>query len=283
VPRPPFKPKRSRTSRPLNEAGHVANKALGQHFLQDRAVLDRIVGAGHLEGDETVIEVGAGLGALTERLAPRVRRLFAVEVDPGLAAHLRRRFASNGTVALIETDVLGLDPATLVGDGPYDVFGNLPYNIGTAVLRHFLESTPRPRRLIVMLQREVAAAVVAKPGEMSLVSVSTQVYANATRLFDVSPAAFSPPPKVHSSVIRLDTLPEPRVPEADRESFFSLVRAGFSAPRKTLRNSLAQGLQVAPAEAEALLVAAELDPELRPQTLSVDGWLALHDAWKAAS
>jgi 16S rRNA (adenine1518-N6/adenine1519-N6)-dimethyltransferase len=157
----------------------------------------------------------------------------------------------------------------------YGVVGNLPYNIGAAVLRHFLEADRPPSWLVVMLQREVAASIAAQPGSMSLLGVSVQVYARVRRLFNVPPTAFNPPPKVVSAVLRLDLLAKPLVPLAERDWFFTVVRGGFSAPRKQLHNALDLGLGREPAEIEAALGAASIDGTLRPEALSIDDWLRL--------
>ena len=161
---------------------------------------------------------------------------------------------------------------------PYVVVGNLPYNAGTAIVRRFLEAGHQPQRLIVMLQREVAESMTAPPGEMGLLGVSVQVYANARRLFNVPPRAFYPPPKVTSTVLRLDVRPEPSVPRDDIGSFFRVARAGFSAPRKQLRNTLANGLAIPPEAATAAIESAGLDGSLRPALLSVADWLRLSRA-----
>lgn len=259
----------------------MPSKALGQHFLTDRSVVNRIVGAAELSRDDVVVEVGPGLGVLTERLVESAGRLIAVELDSELGARLREKLADAANLTLVQADVLMLRPegllsaAGLPAETPYTVVANLPYNIGAAVLRNFLEAAHPPRSLVVMLQREVAEAVCATPGDLTLVGVSVQVYARARRLFNVPARAFYPPPRVTSSVIRLDVRDRPVVAAAERERFFRVVRAGFSAPRKQLRNSLAQGLQRKPAEAEAAIRPAGLDPTRRPQDLSVEDWLSL--------
>jgi 16S rRNA (adenine1518-N6/adenine1519-N6)-dimethyltransferase len=273
--RRPFQP------RELRESGVRPSKALGQHFLSDRNAVSKIVSACDLAADDVVIEVGPGLGVLTERLAEAAGRLIAVEIDAQLSARLRERFAAQPQVTIVEADVLSVAPAALlrtVGlpeSTPYIVVGNLPYNIGAAILRHFLEASPAPQRLIVMLQREVAASITAAPGDLGLLGVSVQVYAEARRLFNLSPRAFYPPPKVVSTVLHLDTRPEPLVPLSERERFFRVAHAGFSAPRKQLRNSLAQGLSLTPADVLPAIEAAGIDPHLRPEDLSIDGWLRL--------
>ena len=273
--RRPFVPRAAR------ESGIRPAKALGQHFLTDRNVVTKIVAAAELTPEEIVIEVGPGLGVLTERLVDATDRVIAVELDRGLASRLRERYAGDARLAVIEGDVLAFSPRVLLESAgqpsstPYVVVGNLPYNIGAAVLRHFLEAAPPPRRLVVMLQREVAAAIVAPPGALGLVGVSVQVYARARRLFNVPARAFYPPPKVVSSVLRLDVLDTPLVPASERDRFFAIVRAGFSAPRKQLRNSLAQGTKRPATDVLAAIESVGIDPRLRPEDLGIDDWLRL--------
>jgi 16S rRNA (adenine1518-N6/adenine1519-N6)-dimethyltransferase len=271
----------------VRESGVRPAKALGQHFLTDRNIVSKIVAAAALARDDVVIEVGPGLGVLTERLVAVAGRVIAVELDRELASRLRERFANEPSVTVIERDILGQSPVALLeGAGlppemRYVVIGNLPYNIGAAVLRHFLEAQQLPSRLIVMLQREVAAAIVAAPGDLGLLGVSVQVYARPRRLFNVPARAFYPPPKVVSSVLSLEVLDEPLVPPTERDHFFAVVRAGFSAPRKQLRNSLAQGLRRSASEVVCNIEGAGIDPSVRPEDLSVDDWLRLAHAVEA--
>jgi len=298
--------------------GIAPKKSLGQHFLTDHGVVSRIVaavtdrpdiltpadaiplqvlargtdesrGLQTASGPQVVIEVGPGQGVLTEPLANAVGTLIAVELDDRLAARLQERFDLWPSVTIVHGDVLTLTPEALlaaagVTEGtPYVVAGNLPYNIGAAVLRHFLEAGMPPERMVVMLQREVAESICAAPGELGLLGVSVQAYARARRLFNVAPRAFSPPPKVTSSVIELTRREEPIVTLSEREAFFKTLRAGFSAPRKQLRNTLAQGLRIEASEAQAALMAAGIEPSLRPQMLSVEDWLGLSRAVGAPS
>jgi 16S rRNA (adenine1518-N6/adenine1519-N6)-dimethyltransferase len=247
--------------------------------------LDRIVAAADSEGVDTVVEVGAGTGMLTERLAARAGRLIAVEVDPALVLGLRERFAGRGNVSVVEADALAATPAELLSAGgggtPYAVVGNLPYNVGTPIVRRFLESAVKPRWMVVMLQAEVGQSVAAKPGEMSYLSVQMQLYAEARVLFYVPPRAFKPAPKVRSAVVRLDIGDGPAVEVDDREAFLALVRAGFAAPRKQMRNSLAVGLRVKGAEADAMLAEAGLEGSQRPADLSMLDWKALYYAYRS--
>ena len=231
-----------------------------------------------------VVEVGPGHGVLTGPLASTGRKLICVELDDTLAARLQEHFATTPGVTVVHADILASPPEALLRAGgvapgtPYVMAGNLPYNIGAAILRHFLEADEPPERMVVMLQREVANSICAEPGELGLLGVATQAYAVPTHLFDVPPAAFAPPPKVTSSVIELTRRETPLVTLVEREPFFATVRAGFSAPRKQLRNTLAQGLRIDASAAEAALTSAGIEPSLRPALLSVEDWLRLSRA-----
>jgi len=245
----------------------------------DRRILSRIVAAAEVSPDETIVEVGAGLGVLTCELATMARAVAAVEVDEKLCLHLCQKLQPYRNVVVVCEDVLTLSPRQLLHEagvsGPYAVVANLPYYVAAPVLRHFLEADPPPTRLVVMLQSEVAESIAAGPGGMSLLGVSVQFYGHPRLLFRVPPEAFYPPPKVRSAVLRIDVGDRPRVAVPSTDAFFEVVRAGFSAPRKQLRNSLAQGSGILPGEAEALLRAAAIDPRRRPQELSVEEWAAL--------
>ena len=260
----------------------MAPRRLGQHFLKDASVAARVVAAAEPTPGDTVVEVGPGRGALTRRLAGEVARLILVELDSGLAAQLRARYAGDGAIDVIQADARLFDPAQLPGlsDGPYKVIGNLPYYAATPIIRRFLESAHPPQLIVAMVQREVAREMTAEPGDMRLLSVGVQLYARARNVCDVPPRAFAPPPQVHSTVVRLDVLDSPALDLRSIEEFFDVVRAGFSAPRKQLRNSLANGLRVPAGEARALLVDAGIDATRRPATLSLTEWGALYRAWE---
>jgi len=272
---------RSTSSR---SGGPRAKKRFGQHFLSDLNILRRIADAAEIEAGETVLEIGPGLGALTAVLAGSAGRVVAVEVDRDLVALLEERFRQTPEVAIVEGDVLGRTPGELLAAGgaeaPYVLVANLPYNIAAPALRHFLEGDVRPRRLVVMVQLEVAEAIVAKPGAMSLMSVATQVYGDTRMVMKVAPGAFSPPPNVQSAVVRIDVLPSARV-DVPLDAFFRVVRAGFGNPRKQLRNSLSFGLHVKQDMIDAVMQSASVDETLRPQVLSIDDWASITRAWIA--
>jgi len=257
----------------------AARKALGQHFLTDPTALDRIVTAAELESGDAVLEVGAGTGELTAALVRTGRQIVAVELDESLCRHLRHRFAQETNVHVVNANVLDYAPLDLLREGrsahQYVVVANIPYYITAPILRHFLEAAVPPRRLILTVQREVAEALAAGPGSLSLLAASVQYYARVSLLFRLGREAFQPPPKVESAVVRIDVEPTPRVAVSDKRAFFDLIRAGFRAPRKQLHNALGQGVWLPPNEAPPLLAAAGIDPSRRAQTLSLDEWAML--------
>ncbi|MEA3345731.1 MAG: 16S rRNA (adenine(1518)-N(6)/adenine(1519)-N(6))-dimethyltransferase RsmA [Chloroflexota bacterium] len=271
----------SNVPRLLRELGLRPRKELGQHFLIDQRALARIVAAAELTEEDTVVEIGAGLGTLTHLLAQAAGKVIAVELDRALVAALSQLLADEPHVTIVQGDILEFTPADLLiradlaPHTPYLVVGNLPYGITSAVLRHFLEAERRPQRLVVTVQREVAERISARPGEMSLLSVSVQFYGSPQVVLRLKPGAFYPSPQVSSAVLRVDCYDDPLLAE-DSTSFFRIVRAGFSQRRKQLHNSLSAGLALADDQAKAALREAEIDPRRRPQTLSVEEWLALH-------
>jgi len=255
-------------------------KALGQHFLVDGVILNRIVAAAELTPQDVVLEVGPGRGALTRRLVQHAGKVIAVERDSGLAASLASRIDNPPNLTSVEGDARTIDIASLVGQvTPYKVVANLPYYAANPIVRRFLESEPKPQLMVVMLQREVAHSMVAQPGEMGLLSVAVQFYSLPSLVCNVPPRAFRPPPKVSSSVVRLELRPRPAVEVDDPQAFFTLVRAGFSAPRKQLRNSLSHGLGVPVGQMGQLLESLEIDGRRRPETLSLEEWAQLYRAW----
>jgi 16S rRNA (adenine1518-N6/adenine1519-N6)-dimethyltransferase len=263
-------------------------KALGQHFLADARILARIAAAAELEPQDLVVEVGPGRGALTRLLVAQAGRVVAVELDPALAAALPARLDHPNNLTVATGDARTVDLAALVGPdcpGRYKVVANLPYYAANPIIRRFLEAPPQPSLprlslMVVMVQQEVARGMAARPGEMGILSVAVQFYAQATHVCTVPPSAFRPPPKVTSAVVKLTPWETSPVAVADPAAFFTVVRAGFDAPRKQLRNSLAQGLGVEGGRVSALLDSLGLDGRRRAETLSLEEWASVYGAWE---
>ncbi len=258
----------------LRAHGLRPRKRLGQNFLHDPVALRRIVAAADLSREDLVVEVGAGVGTLTRPLAEHAGHVIALELDDGLVAILRDQVANLNNVQIFHGDVLQFSASPFPHHG-YKVVGNLPYYITSAVLRHFLEKVPRPRLMVVTVQREVAERIVAGPGKMSLLAVSVQFYGQPRIVARLPAGAFYPPPQVDSAVVRIDVEEQPTIVlenGIDEAIFFRVVRAGFSQKRKTLRNSLSAGLRLSPAGVEEALEQAGVDPRRRAETLSLKEW-----------
>lgn len=274
----------SQTKELLRRLNLRAIKGLGQHFLVDRGVLERIISTADLGPSDTVVEVGPGLGILTAELVRRTGKVIAIEVDSKLASALEQTFSHIPQLAILNANVLELDPRELIRNQTsapsysqgYKVVANLPYYIASPVLRHFLEASLKPSLMVIMVQKEVGQSIVAAPGGMSLLGISVQLYGKPIIVDYVLAQSFYPQPKVDSTIVRIDVYPEPAVEVADTAGFFAIVRAGFSAPRKQLRNALALGLELPPLEVVELLQQAGIPPSCRPQTLSLEEWARIY-------
>ena len=247
-------------------------KSLGQHWLFDEQSLEAICDIAQITKDDTVLEIGPGLGPLTVMLTARAKQVIAVELDEGLARKLPSRVpAANLTV--VNGDILQFDLSQLPAG--YKVVANVPYYVTSAIVRMLLETPTKPARAVLLVQKEVAERLAAVPGNMSVLAVSAQLYADV-ELGPVVPAdRFDPPPKVDSQVVALAVRPAPLFAGLDTKLFFRVVKAGFSEKRKTLRNSLSGGLALPKGEAEALLAAAGIAPAERAERLSLDEWHGL--------
>jgi len=267
----------SQTKRRLRQFGLKARKGLGQHFLVDEGVLEAIISAAKVSPDDLVVEVGPGLGILTGELARRAGGVIAIELDDKLAALLKETLASFENVTIINDDVLNIEPEELLKGQKtpvYKVVANLPYYITSPVLRHFLTAAAKPRVMIVMVQKEVAEAIAARPGDMSILSVSVQFYGKPEIVSYVPAQSFYPAPEVDSVLLRIGLYPEPVV-AVDEGGFFELVRAGFAAPRKQIANSLSQGFGLPKTVVLPFLEKADIDWQRRAETLTLEEWARL--------
>jgi len=256
----------------LKQYGLRADKRLGQNFLQDPYALERIVKAAEIRPTETVLEIGPGLGSLTRYLAAAAKTVIAVELDVKLFPPLKAVISPYQNIRLVQGDMLEIEPEEIIEQQDYLVVANIPYYITSALIRHLLESNPKPRRIVLTIQKEVAGRICAEPGNMSLLGLSVQVYGQPRIAASIPSGAFFPAPKVDSSVLIVDIYPAPRVEENLLETFFQLIKAGFSQKRKKLRNSISAGMHQSPAEAQKMLLAADIDPQRRAETLSLEEW-----------
>ena len=263
----------------LDKQGIRPRKSLGQHFLVDSSALRRIIDAAELSSVDTVVEVGPGPGVLTRELLRKAGSVIAVEKDESIAEGLQQAHLGDPKIRILAGDMLEVDLRELTGGAPYKVVANLPYYVAAPILRRFLEAGSPPLRLVLLLQREVAESIVAKPGDMSMISVATQVYAAGHIVSHVKPGSFYPAPKVDSSILRLDPYERPRVFDRENaDSFFNIARAGFRARRKQIANSLSLGLGIERELIISALISAGIDPKRRAETLSVEEWGELHRA-----
>jgi 16S rRNA (adenine1518-N6/adenine1519-N6)-dimethyltransferase len=258
----------------LREFDLRAKKSLGQNWLVDESTLTRIAAAAELSHDDTVLEIGPGLGSLTRHLAEQAGRVVAVELDAALIPPLRRVLADYPNVAIVQGDILQFDLSTLVAPN-YKVVANLPYYITSAVIRHLLEADVRPSLIVLTVQLEVAQRITAAPGKLSLLAVSVQFYGRPSIVAHIKAGSFYPAPQVDSAVVRIEPYDHPAVDVADRDEFFAIVKAGFSHKRKQLHNAFAAGLARPQADIAAALERAGVDGRRRAETLTLHEWAAV--------
>lgn len=265
----------------MDRYGFHTKKSLGQHFLIDRNVLDHIVEAAGLTPDTNVLEVGPGIGTLTRALSEAAGRVAAVEIDTRLIPILKETTGDRENVAIIEGDVLKINVSQIIGDvfgsGSFCLVANLPYYITSPTIMRFLEGDWPVTRMVVMVQKEVAARLAARPGtkDWGALSVAAQLYADIDVPFSVPPTVFYPTPQVASGIVRLrKKKTPPSLSPGEKNTFFTLMRAGFSQRRKTLINSLSAVLGDREMIQRACTTAG-IDPVVRAEQLTVDQWIAL--------
>ncbi len=254
--------------------------SLGQNFLIDPGFRDAIAEQAGLSPQDEVLEVGAGVGTLTVALAPRCRRVVAVELDGRLIPALRESLDGLDNVEVVRTDILRFNVRSAFPDGNEVVAGNIPYNLTGALIRKLLDDPPRPRRLSLVVQKEVADRWTASSGA-SLATVAVQVFAEARTLLTIPAAAFTPSPRVDSALVGLEVRPRPAVHVDDLKAFFRFVEAVFQGRRKQLGGTLGRMSGIGSTAAGARLREAGIDPERRPQTLHLGEWEALYKEFRS--
>jgi len=259
----------------MRRFGLHPDKRLGQNFLIEKSSLEKVVQVSSLYGDETVLEIGAGLGSLTVLLSASAQRVIAVEIDKRLIPALELSIGHLDNVHLIVGDILKLNITDLLDDQAYFVIANIPYNITSVLVRHLMESRHPPERIVLTLQREVAQRIIAVPGELSLLALSVQVYGTPKIVGQIPSSAFYPQPKVDSSIIRIQLHPSPIVPPELISTFFHLAKIGFNQKRKQLVNSLASGLGMNKDQVRMWLIESKIDPHSRPQEIELMQWVRL--------
>lgn len=263
----------------MKQYGIKPDHRLGQNFLLHPDSLKKIIAAADLRADQTVLEIGAGLGALTVFLAEEAGRVITIEVDQRLIPPLMDQIEPYDNIELVQGDALDLDIARIIGGEPYTVVANIPYYITSALIRRFLELPNPSERLILTIQKEVADRIIAREGKMSLLSLSVQLYGEPKLAGRIPAAHFFPAPKVESAILRVDIHPNVGLSREEIEAVFQTARAGFNQKRKQLRNSISAGLGISTDEAEAMLEEAAISSTRRPETVQVEEWKALGAAW----
>ena len=262
----------------LRDAGLRPRKSLGQNFLVHEGALARVAAAAGIRPEDTVLEIGAGVGSLTRHLAAQARRVVAVEIDPSFLPILQSVLAARPNVSIVLGDILALPLEKLLGAveaGAFKVAANIPYYITSAVIRRLVESAARPRRIVLTVQKEVADRICAAPGKMSLLALSVQYYGRPSIAGTIPADSFYPVPDVDSAIVRVDMDSAPdREPESAAR-MFRIARAGFSQKRKKLRNTLSAGLGEPVGRVEQRLGKAGVDPDRRPETVSVEEWVRI--------
>jgi 16S rRNA (adenine1518-N6/adenine1519-N6)-dimethyltransferase len=265
----------------LQQYGIFPAKSKGQNFLINKSVLGKIVKAADLREKDYILEIGPGSGILTKELVQKAKKVLAVELDKRLVYFLKQKFKGQKNLEILQADILKIKNSELykklVGrKGDYKIVANLPYNITGAFLRKFLVFTPKPKEMVLLLQKEVAQRILAEPGKMNLLSLSVQLYSKAELVDYVGRENFYPVPEVDSAIIKFSLKKEQPIEGKGEKKFWQMVKIGFSSKRKQLQNNLAAGLNLNKDKIKDMLKLANLRPDCRPQDLSLEQWLSLY-------
>lgn len=263
----------------LNKYGIKPQRSKGQNFLLDQRVITKIIQAAELTKESLVVEVGPGVGVLTTALCEKASEVIAVEVDQRMITILEKLVAVNPGLKIVRQDILTINYGELTGSRLFKLVGNLPYNITSAIFKHALESEHQPERMVVMVQKEVGERIMAKPGKMSLLALSVQLYGTPSFVTMVSRTAFHPQPEITSMVLKVDQIHRPT--DVNIRTLFKLAHMGFGGKRKQLHNTLAGGLRLSSDDTKRLMGQAKIEPSIRPQELSVQNWKDLANAFES--
>lgn len=260
-----------------------AKKSLGQNFLINESVLPTIIKAAQIKPGDIVIEVGPGYGVLTEALLNAGAKVFAIEKDFDLIANLTKKFGSNKNLKIVHQDALWFDETTLP---KYKVVANLPFNVASPLIRKFLESTNQPELMVLMIQKEVAEKIIANPGnsERGVLTLSVEFYGNAEIIAEVSKNSFQPQPKVDAAIIKIEPYQRHLSGEGrkvESKLFFRIVKAGFSAKRQQVHNSLAATLRLSKYQVQDMLTRSSINPQKRAEDLTLDDWINLSKTYES--
>ena len=255
----------------LQEYNIRPNKLMGQNFLINPRVLQKIIETADLKND-IVLEVGPGLGTLTQELAKKAKKVIAVEKDKQMNEVLKETLKDFKNVEIIEGDILKIlkQKPSILKSSKYKVVANIPYYLTSPLIRMLLESANPPEEIILMIQKEVAQRITAQPPKMNLLAVSIQFYAQPKTISYVSKASFWPEPKVDSAIIKISNIE--KIKEIDQERFFKIIKAGFSSPRKQLANNLSEKLKIDKGEIKSALAKCGLNPQARAESLRIENW-----------
>jgi len=267
----------------LRDHGLKPKKGLGQNFLIDDVFLQQIVEAAIVTETDEVLEIGAGMGALTRHLALRAAKVTAVEIDSQLFPILKKVIKEFRNVHLIQGDIMEIDPVELTSIGGYKVVANIPYYLTSNLIRRLLETQLKPSLIALTIQKEVAQRVCAEPGKMSLLSLGVQIYGKPKIAFTIPSTAFYPVPTVDSALLVVDLFEQPVIPVELLDGFFKLAKAAFMQKRKMLHNALAGAPGLGNGKADELLGSSGIDPDRRAQTLALQEWYLLAKNYQGLS
>lgn len=272
---PLIEPEKQTVPSLLKKLGIKPSLKLGQNFLQDPVYVQKVVSAAQIENNDTVVEIGAGIGNLTRSLVNKAGRVIAFEIDPKFFPVLDQLATSHKNLQVIQSDILKVNLEEYVDSSRFLVVANIPYYITSRLIRYLLSLESRPTRIILTIQLEVAQRICAGAGKLSMLALSVQVYGTPQIISRIPAGAFYPVPDVDSAILRIDMFSHSRIKEDRLDTFFMLANAGFSQKRKTLRNSLSNGLKIDRSTIEKLLIDANIDPGRRAETLSLVEWEVL--------